>query len=140
MDAPSSRSWGTHPQLFHTATVADFRRHPGVQAGILAFWLATRWGADVRGSDHDIRHRGMVNRPVAASLRRDTTPGWHGPFLPYFLWLAVPFVLTWLAVDWEVSSRCWALSGSTGPMGLVLLLALVRPWSSNWRNGLADCA
>ncbi len=65
---------------------------------------------------------------VAASLRRDTTPGWHGPFLPYFLWLAVPFVLTWLAVDWEVFQPMLGTVGLNGSQwGLVLLLALVTP-------------
>lgn len=39
---------------------------------------------------------------VAAAVRRDLLPAWSGPYLPYFLWLGVPVVLSWLAVQAEM--------------------------------------
>ena len=39
---------------------------------------------------------------VAAAVRRDLLPAWAGPYVPYFLWLMVPVVLTWLAVESEM--------------------------------------
>lgn len=39
---------------------------------------------------------------IAAAVRRDLLPLWAGPYLPYFLWLLVPVVLSWLAVESEM--------------------------------------
>ena len=36
---------------------------------------------------------------IAASVRRDLLPAWAGPYLPYYLWLLVPLILTWLAIE-----------------------------------------
>lgn len=38
---------------------------------------------------------------IAAAVRRDLLPAWSGPYLPYYLWLLVPLVLTWLAIETE---------------------------------------
>lgn len=38
---------------------------------------------------------------IAASVRRDLLPAWAGPYLPYYLWLLVPLILTWLAIETE---------------------------------------
>jgi Ca2+-transporting ATPase len=38
---------------------------------------------------------------IAAAVRRDILPVWSGPYVPYYLWLGVPVILTWLAVEAE---------------------------------------
>ena len=128
MDAPP-RDPGV--PILNSSTLPRWLTFGVIQAcvGILAFWLATRWGADTsEAQTMTFATVGWSTVLVAASLRRDTTPGWHGPFLPYFLWLAVPFVLTWLAVDWEVFQPMLGTVGLNGSQwGLVLLLALVTP-------------
>lgn len=51
---------------------------------------------------------------MAISLRRALIPGWAGPYLPYWLWMAVPAVLTVLALEWEVFQRMLGTVGLTG--------------------------
>jgi len=95
--------------------------------GISAFWVAQGLGyATETAQTMTFAVMGWSTVLMAAALRRDTLPLWVGPYLPYYLWLAVPFVSTWLAVDWEVLQPMLgtvALDGGT--WGIVLGLALV---------------
>lgn len=38
---------------------------------------------------------------LAASIRRERLPIWAGPFVPFWLWMVIPLVLTVLAVQWS---------------------------------------
>lgn len=70
--------------------------------GLAAFTIADRndWGVEV-GQTMTFAVMGVSTVLLAAALRRDLTPGWFGPYSVYFGWLAVPMLLTWLAVDWD---------------------------------------
>ncbi len=70
--------------------------------GLVAFAIADRnnWGVEV-GQTMTFAVMGVSTVLFAAALRRDLTPGWFGPYPVYFGWLAVPMLLTWLAVDWD---------------------------------------
>lgn len=72
--------------------------------GIFAFWLTMRQGESVQVvvTRMVFAVMGWSTVLIAAGLRRDVTPIWNGPYLPYFLWLAVPLGLTWLAVESEL--------------------------------------
>ena len=98
-------------------------------AGLSAFLLADRAGDGTAvAQTMTFAVMGWSTVWAAAALRRDTIPGWHGPFLPYFLWLAIPFVATFLAVDWDVLSSLVgnvALSGTQ--WAIVLLLSVFTP-------------
>jgi len=77
--------------------------------------------------------------PLALSLRRDTTPGWVGPFWPYCGWLAISAVLTWFAIELPLLQR-WLLTKSlTGSqwlavLGLALVAAIVAELDKAWRR------
>ncbi len=115
--------------ILNSATLPRWLTFGVIQGGvgIFAFWLASRMGAGTADAQTmTFAVMGWSTVMLAAALRRDTTPGWHGPYLPYFLWLAVPFALTWLAVDWEVLQPLLGTSALNGAQwGLALLLALV---------------
>ncbi len=65
---------------------------------------------------------------MAIALRRTTLPGWAGPFLPYWLWMAVPAGLTVLALELPLLQGLLSTTGLTGDQwGVVLLAALVVP-------------
>lgn len=70
--------------------------------GLLAFTIADRngWGLEV-AQTMTFAEMAFSTVLLAAALRRDVTPGWFGPYRAYFTWLAVPLLLTWLAVDWD---------------------------------------
>lgn len=70
--------------------------------GLLAYVIAdaSGWGSEI-GQTMAFAVMGLSTVLLAAALRRDLTPGWFGPYPAYFSWLAVPLVLTWLAVDWD---------------------------------------
>ena len=95
--------------------------------GIFAFWLTMRQGESVQVAQTMVfAVMGWSTVLIAAGLRRDVTPIWNGPYLPYFLWLAVPLGLTWLAVESELlqpSLDTVSIGGAT--WWLVLALALV---------------
>lgn len=67
---------------------------------------------------------------IAAAVRRDLLGAWEGPYLPYWLWLLAPLVLSWLAVESELfnsligtvplTSGQWLLAA-----GLALVVVLV---------------
>ncbi len=68
---------------------------------------------------------------MAASVRRDLLPAWAGPYLPYFLWLLAPLVLTWMAIETEPMNRVldsqpltggqWALAGALGLLVFIVI-------------------
>ena len=95
--------------------------------GIFAYWLAARNGESIQVAQSMVfAVMGWSTVLMAAGLRRDVTPSWHGPFAPYMLWLAVPFGLTWLAVESELLQPTLdtvSIGGAT--WGLVLMLALI---------------
>ena len=68
--------------------------------GLAAFWIAeSRAESVLVAQTMTFAVMGCSTVFSAAALRRDLTPLWAGPYLPYFLWLAVPLALTWLAVE-----------------------------------------
>ena len=95
--------------------------------GIFAYWLAARNGESIQVAQSMVfAVMGWSTVLMAAGLRRDVTPSWHGPFAPYMLWLAVPFGLTWLAVESELLQPTLdtvSIGGAT--WALVLILALI---------------
>lgn len=95
--------------------------------GLGAFWIAESLGYTTEvAQTMTFAVMGWSTVIMAAALRRDTLPVWAGPYLPYFYWLAVPAVLTWLAVDWDVLQPMLgtvALDG--GVWGIVLGLSLI---------------
>ena len=95
--------------------------------GIVAFWLAERNGESVQVAQTMVfAVMGWSTVLMAAGLRRDVTPSWRGPYLPYFLWLAVPLALTWLAVESELLQPSLdTVSIGGGTWWLVLAFALV---------------
>ena len=97
--------------------------------GIVAFWITQRAGQSVEVSQTmTFAVMGWSTVLMAATLRRDLTPVWMGPFMPYFLWIAIPFALTWLGVDWDVLQPTLGTVGLSGSAwGLVLLLSLIVP-------------
>lgn len=72
-------------------------------SGLGAFWIAQRLGYPAAvAQTMTFAVMGWSTVFMAAALRRDIAPVWSAPFVPYLYWLTVPFVLTWLAVDWDV--------------------------------------
>ena len=64
---------------------------------------------------------GVVNR-------RDPGPFWQGPVYPFFMWLAIPAVITWLGVELPLLQRWLDTTTLTGSQWLVVLgLSLVVP-------------
>jgi Ca2+-transporting ATPase len=99
--------------------------------GLVAFTIADRsgWGVEV-GQSMTFAVMGASTVLLAAALRRDLTPGWFGPYPMYFGWLAVPLLLTWLAVDWDALQPLLgtvALNGSQWwiALGLAVIPAAV---------------
>jgi len=65
---------------------------------------------------------------MATALRRGITPGWYGPYTPYFVWMLVPLVLTVLAIELPLFNRMIdTMSLSGGQWLLIVALALVLP-------------
>ena len=63
---------------------------------------------------------------IAAAVRRDLIPLWAGPYLPYYLWLLVPIILTWFAVQAEMLNVILDTVPLTGGQWLIATgLALV---------------
>jgi Ca2+-transporting ATPase len=60
--------------------------------------------------------------------RRDPGPFWQGPVHPFFVWLSVPAVITWLGVELPVLQRWLDTATLTGSQWLaVVALAVVVP-------------
>jgi Ca2+-transporting ATPase len=60
--------------------------------------------------------------------RRDPGPFWQGPVYPFFVWLSVPAVITWLGVELAVLQRWLDTATLTGSQWLaVVALAVVVP-------------
>ncbi len=67
---------------------------------------------------------------MAVSLRRDVIPGWLGPYFPFFKWMGIPALVTWLTIEWplfqeligtsDLSAQQW-----TGALVLALVPSLV---------------
>ncbi|MEZ5114957.1 MAG: cation-translocating P-type ATPase [Candidatus Nanopelagicales bacterium] len=64
---------------------------------------------------------GLSTVLLAATLRRDLIPAWDGPYVPYFLWLLVPAVGTWLAVETDALQRMIGTTSLTDGQWLVVL-------------------
>ncbi len=98
-------------------------------AGLAAFLLADRAGNSTEvAQTMTFAVMGWSTVWAAAALRRDTIPGWQGPFLPYFLWLAIPFVATFLAVNWDLLAAMIGNVALTGTQwGMVFLLSVFTP-------------
>ncbi len=63
---------------------------------------------------------------IAAAVRRALIPLWVGPYLPYYLWLLVPIVLSWFAVQWQMLNVILDTVPLTGGQWLIAAgLALV---------------
>ena len=60
---------------------------------------------------------------MAISLRRSLVPGWAGPYIPYWLWMAVPAALTWLCVELPILQRILLTTSLTGSQWMAVLLA-----------------
>lgn len=65
---------------------------------------------------------------LAVSARRDLLPGTAGPYLPYFAWMAVPAVLTVMAVETDFFQRVLDTTSLSGSNWLaVACLSLLVP-------------
>ena len=65
---------------------------------------------------------------LAISARRDLLPATAGPYYPYFLWMALPALLTVLAVEMDVFQRMLDTTSLTGSNWLAVVgLALIVP-------------
>ena len=65
---------------------------------------------------------------MAISLRRTHLPAWTGPFVPYWVWMAVPAVLTVLAIELPLLQSLLQTTGLTGDQwGSVFLATLIIP-------------
>ena len=63
---------------------------------------------------------------LAAAVRRDLLPAWAGPYVPYFLWLLAPLVLTWMAIESEpFNAVLGTIPLTSGQWGMAVLLSLV---------------
>ncbi len=63
---------------------------------------------------------------MAVSERRDVTPGWHGPYFPFFKWMGIPAVVTWLAIEWPLFQDLLKTTDLSGQQwASVLVLAFV---------------
>lgn len=88
--------------ILNSATLPRWLLFGVVQAtaGLAAFWIAEVRGASTEeATTMTFAVMGWATVLSAAALRRDLQPVWAGPFVPYYLWLALPFILTWLAVE-----------------------------------------
>ncbi len=97
-------------------------------AGLLVYWLVPDGdpGGITAQQSMVFAVLGLSTVLLALALRRDRVPAWRGPLRTYLLWLAVPVVATWLAVETDAMQR---LLGTTsladGQWWLVLGLALL---------------
>lgn len=65
---------------------------------------------------------------MAISLRRAYLPAWTGPFIPYWLWMAIPATLTVLGVELPFLQNLLSTTGLTGAQWqAVFLVALAVP-------------
>jgi Ca2+-transporting ATPase len=63
---------------------------------------------------------------MAVSLRRDVIPGWHGPYFPFFKWMGIPALVTWLAIEWPLFQELVKTASLNGEQWAgALALALV---------------
>ena len=63
---------------------------------------------------------------MAVSLRRDVIPGWHGPYFPFFKWMAIPGLVTWLAIEWPLLQELLVTTGLSGQQwGIAIALSFV---------------
>jgi Ca2+-transporting ATPase len=63
---------------------------------------------------------------MAVSLRRDVTPGWNGPYFPFFKWMGIPAFVTWLAIEWPLFQDLLGTTDLSGQQwASVLALSLV---------------
>jgi len=65
---------------------------------------------------------------MAVSLRRDVTPGWHGPYFPFFKWMGIPAVVTWLAIEWPLLQDLLKTTGLNGQQWASVLVLAFVPW------------
>lgn len=98
-------------------------------AGLVAFLIAQRLGTDVAvAQTMTFAVMGWSMVFAAGSLRRDVIPIWQGPFLPYFVWLGVPFIATVLAVEWDVLQTLLGTVSLDGAQWAIILgLGLLSP-------------
>lgn len=96
-------------------------------AGLAGFWWADSQGYDTATAQTmTFAVMGCATVFAATALRRDLLPAWSGPYVPYLLWLLVPLLLTWFAVESESLQPVLSTVSLTSEMwGLVVLLALV---------------
>lgn len=72
---------------------------------------------------------------MAISLRRDLTPCWAGPYFPFLLWMLVPAVITWLAVQWPLLQGLTKTTGLSGNQWLsVLVVSLIPPFAVEYEK------
>ncbi len=65
---------------------------------------------------------------LAISSRREYLPAWTGPFVPYFLWMGIPAVLTVFAVESGFMNDILGTTPLTGDQwGASVLLAFALP-------------
>ena len=65
---------------------------------------------------------------LGITLRRGILPAWKGPYYPYFVWMAVPVVLIWLAVELPTMNKMLGTTPLTGGQWLIVLgLSFVLP-------------
>jgi P-type Ca2+ transporter type 2C len=65
---------------------------------------------------------------LAASMRRALTPIWVGPFVPFWLWMGIPLLLSVLAVELPFLQDLLGTTSLTGMEWLsILLLSLAVP-------------
>ncbi len=60
---------------------------------------------------------------MAISLRRSLVPGWAGPYIPYWLWMAIPAVLTGLCIELPLLQKIVQTTSLTGSQWMAVLLA-----------------
>jgi len=77
---------------------------------------------------------------LAVPLRRDVIPGWHGPYFPFFKWMGIPAIVTWLAIEWPVLQdllKTTDLNGQqwTSVLALALVPSIVIEIEKAWRAG-----
>jgi len=66
---------------------------------------------------------------LAASMRRSVLPAWAGPYFPFWAWMAIPLVLSVLAVELPFLQGVLLTVGLTGLQWLtVLVLSLMVPF------------